>query len=611
MKKIFYSGMMFLLLIPAVSCKKALNTVPTDFIATQYFYNTEAQLDNALTAIYELLGRGPTYRNDGVSLFNAFNCTDEMYMINTAVSDNPANYSYSSSLAGINNLWVAMYEGIQRANLLLANIDKATVSSEAARNNIKGQAKFLRAYYYFLLVSNFGDVPLKTLPTASVLDVNYTRTPAAQVYDFIIKEMTECDDLVYPITNYTYNGRVTKSAVEGILARVCLYKAGAPNNDVSKYAEAQKWADKVVASGLHSLNPDYSQVFINMIQDKYDIKESIWEAEFETTGAADGNPKSGGWGNALGIRQLNTALGYSTGATQVHIRQYNRYENNDLRRDWAIAPYHWLNDMATANTKVLWLPSEISNRYPGKFRREYELQAQRITNYNSTNGPILRYSDVLLMAAEAENELNGPTQKAKDLINLVRERAYGNGRGLKTINLVNGGAGYTSVPAITISGTGSNAIAGLLPAAATATIAGGKVTAITVVDRGTFFNAAPTVTISGGGGAGATATATLTSNVDAGLLPAQYASKDVLRTTIQEERARELCFEGTRRNDLIRWGILISTMKDLANEINLIGTTAYKSAALAGSNISEKYIYFPLPLRELTLNPLLKQNPGF
>lgn len=611
MKRKLYISLLLLLLIPGLSCKKALDIVPTDFIATQYFYNNEAQLDNALTAIYELLGRGPTYRNDGVSLFNSLNCTDEMFQINTAVSDNPANYSYASSLAGINNLWVAMYEGIQRANLLLANIDKATVATEAARNNIKGQTKFLRAYYYFLLVSNFGDVPLKTLPTASVLDVNYSRTPAAEVYDFIIKEMTECDALVYPITNYTYNGRVTKSAVEGILARVCLYKAGAPNNDVSKYAEALKWADKVVASGLHSLNPDYSQVFINMIQDKYDIKESIWEAEFETTGAADGNPKSGGWGNALGIKQLNTALGYSVGQTQVHIRQYNRYESNDLRRDWAIAPYRWLNDVATTNTKVLWLSTEIFNRYPGKWRREYELQAQRITNYNSTNGPILRYSDVLLMDAEAENEVNGPTQKALDMVNTVRERAYGNNKGLKTITLTNGGSGYTTAPTITITGAGSTNMAGVLPASATATISGGKVTAITVVDRGTFFNSAPTVTITGGGGTGATAVAVLSTKADADLLPAQYSSKDVLRTTIQEERARELCFEGTRRNDLIRWGILVSTMKDLANEINLTGPAGYKSASLAGTNISEKYIYFPLPLREITLNPLLKQNPGF
>lgn len=608
MKKILYACLLSVTMAGSFSCSKNLDIAPDDFISPAQYFKTEAQLNASLNAIYELLGRGPTYRNDGQSLFSVFNCNDEMFQINNAATDNPQNYSYGSALAGINNLWVAMYEGIERANILLSRVDEAEGVSEEVINNVIGQGKFLRAYYYFLLVSNFGDVPLKTLPTASVLDVKYSRTPSAQVYDFIIKEMEEAEALVYPITKYNHNGRITQSAVRGILARVCLYKAGFPNFDNEKYARALSWARKAIESNLHSLSPDYGQVFINMIQDKYDLKEMLWEAEFYTTGATDGLPKSGGWGNALGIRQLNTALGYSVGSTQVHPRHFNRYGSGDLRRDWAIAPYKWQNDNATAGIKEYYTPAQLHDRRPGKWRREYELQAQRITNYNSTNGPILRYADVLLMAAEADNEVNGVTAQAVEWVNMVRRRGYGGGRALKTISITNGGSGYTTAPAVTV--VGGVAAAGMLPVTATAVVTGGVVTEIKINNWGTFYNSVPQVLIEGVG-TGADATAVLAPVEDADLAPANYADQETFRNTIREERARELCFEGFRRNDLIRWGILVSTMKDLANEITLTGATAYKPAALAGNNITEKYNFFPLPLRELTLNPLLVQNPGF
>jgi hypothetical protein len=611
MKKIMYACLAFAMLSSSFSCKKNLEIAPDDFMSPEQYFKTEAHLNAALNAIYELLGRGPTYRNDGQSLFNVFNCNDEMFAISSSTTDNPQNYSYGSSLAGVNNLWVAMYEGIERASILLEKIDQAENITPVSRENIRGQAKFLRAYYYFFLVSNFGDVPLKTKPTASVLDIKYARTPASEVYDFIIKEMTEAEAMVYPITKYTHNGRVTQSAVRGILARVCLHKAGFPHYDTKRYKDALDWAEKVISSGMHSLSPDYSQVFINTIQDKYDLQEMLWEAEFYTTGATDALPKSGGWGNALGIRQLNTALGYSVGSTQVHPKQYYRYGKGDLRRDWAIAPYKWQNDNATAGIKQYYTDAELDVRRPGKWRREYELQLQKITNYNSTNGPILRYADVLLMAAEAENEVNGPTQKAIDLVNQVRRRGYGGGKAIKAIAVTDGGQEYTSAPTVTITGGGAVNTGGLLPAAATAIVSDGKVSEIRLTQFGTFYNTPPVITISGGGGNGAIATATLAPLQDADLPVEAYASKDAFRFTIQEERARELCFEGFRRLDLIRWGILVPTMKALANEITLTGNAGYKPAAFAGNNITEKYNLMPLPLRELSLNPLLVQNPGF
>jgi SLT domain-containing protein len=81
--------------------------------------------------------------------------------------------------------------------------------------------------------------------------------------------------------------------------------AGWPNDNTDKYKDALTWSEKVINSGLHSLNPSYSDVFINLIQDKYDTQESIWEIGYKWTGSSDPNYKFGELGNLMGIKQMN------------------------------------------------------------------------------------------------------------------------------------------------------------------------------------------------------------------------------------------------------------------------------------------------------------------
>ena len=610
MKNLYYC---LLLMMSAgfFSCEKiSLDTVPSDFISSPYYYNDEKQLNQALVGVYSVLG---SYASaSGESLFTTFNQTDEMVSWSSSTGV-PINFDYTSSHAGPAGIYTTLYNGIERANALLDNIDKPQMN-DSARNIVKGEAKFLRAYYYFVLVSNFGDVILRTKPTASISDLNYARTPANEVYNFVIKEMEEAESLVLPISSFNHSGRITKSAVQAILARVCLYKAGIPNNDVSKYADALKWAEKVINSGIHSLNPDYSQFFINTIQNKYDTRESIWEIEFYSTGASDVYNKYGAWGAANGLRQTDVTLGYSNASQQIQATLWYKFDNKDFRRDWAIGAYQYKNAAGTLDIGTLrsyLTVSQIYERRVGKWRREYELTAQKIQNYTSTNCVVVRYSDVLLMAAEAENQINGPTAKAIDYVNQVRRRAYGNGKALKSFTVTNGGSGYSSAPTVTISGGGAANTGGLDPVSATATIAGGNITSINLVNKGTFYNTVPTVTISGGGGIGASVVAQLAPASDSDLLPAQVTDKNAFLQTIQDERARELCFEGWRRNDLIRWGIFVSTMQAQQIEILLNAPSQWKNVAVAGKNISAKHIYIPIPLRELQLNPLLVQTEGW
>jgi hypothetical protein len=192
----------------------------------------------------------------------------------------------------------------------------------------------------------------------------------------------------------------------------------------------------------------------------------------------------------------------------------------------------------------------------------------------------------------------------------VRRRGFGkaiHGENLIQINVVNGGSGYnaSNPPTINIIGGGGSG------ATAIPTIASGRITLIRVTGRGKFYTSTPTITITGGVGTGATATAVLTSPSDANIPAADYSTKDNFRAYIRDERSRELCFEGLRTGDLIRWGNFIEEMRAAGTEINQIAVSGYKFESRAGLNVTEKDFFFPIPINELTLNRALTQNPGW
>lgn len=609
-KRIFCLAILFTL-TSITSCTKFLQTTPESFIAPETYYTTADQLQTALNGVYSILGYpdGSLYNNNLV--YALVTPSDELYYFSaprTAIQ----NFLYDASDNNISLLWRGLYSGIERANLLLANINKPSMD-ENQRNLIKGQALFLRAYYYFLLVSYYGDVPLLLTPTSSLDEVNVPRTPSKTVYDQVLADMTTAEGLLQTqtITSLGYGGKVTKTAVEGILARVCLKMAGYPLRDVSKYADAKAWCLKVINSGEHALNPDYKQVFINYAQDKYDIKESMWEVEFYGNAIGPYNV-TGFLGNFIGLTNIGDLnIGYSGCMLRTVQKFYKLYETDpvtgiglDLRRDWNCSPYAY---SGTPGVKAYQTTSW--QYYPGKWRREYETFLPKAKNQTPENAVILRYSDVLLMLAEAESELNGPDALAYNAINQVRERAWGTGSRVTTIAVTNGGTGYTAAPTVTISAGGISTIAINNTATATANISGGKVTSITIVSPGANYTAPPTVTITGGNGTGATATATITAfnqtdaDLPAGLLP------NAFRQRLQDERSRELCFESQRNQDLIRWGIFLSTMTGVADNARVTGANAIVAADY--SQATSRNVLLPIPSHEISLNKALTQNPGY
>ena len=652
--------MVILTCISVISCKKFLDTKPTDFVVPEQYYNNEQQLNEALAGVYSSLTTVGTY-----GLYQSFYLvtgTDVgFYELNTSAPF-PANYNITTSQPQINTTWNDLYDGINRANYLLANVNKP-VMDETKRNVIKGEALFLRAYMYFLLVSQWGDVPLLLEPTVDSRKVNNPSSPSKTIYEQIIKDMTEAKDLV---NNYAVNGspvHACKTAIEAMLARVCLKMAGAPLLDVSKFTDARAWADSVIQSHEHSLNPDYKQIFINESADLFDntYKEVLWEIDFY--GNNIGSVHLGGrWSILMAPRNVDKDVGYSYGYLGATSYLYNLYQPGDLRRDWAIAPFSFYKHKS--DIEVIADPTDIYSRYAGKWRREYETVLPRSTTFSPTNFPVIRYSDVLLMFAEADNEINGPTTEGYEALNEVRRRAYGVATNapaspvsvVSGITLSAGGnTGYlksvNTIP-VTITGgggSGATAIASVSPST-------GKVTAIGVENPGSGYSSIPNVTVgtewhpnspypagtqvfngdylytvttsgtstsippsqtSGASdpavtgvtftyaGLAATGVASIgSSEVDISML-----SQTVFRDTIRAERARELCFEGLRKFDLIRWGIFIPRMKEIGDQMAGTMPGNLKYATKAYTNVSDKDNLFPIPLNELTLNSAMQQNP--
>lgn len=617
MKQLKYL-LILITLVSISSCKKFLGEPkPEDTLAPDTYFQTADQLNFALAGVYNKLQSGDLYKTKFHYLKGWE--ADEGFARASNFTVYLNSNQFTATTADITNYWTELYKGVARANVVIKNVDRNPSIPQALRDQVRGEALFLRGYYYFLLVQSFGGVPLTIEPVTDIEHLDKPRSSAAEVYAQILKDMTEAEGLVLKITQLGYGGRVNKSAVRGILARVCLAMAGAPLNDVSKYTDARKWAKMVMddTEAAHSLNPSYSDVFIKVAQDKYDIKESLWEVEFSGDGTGTFAAQTGQVGFNCGAVQTGpvapavTTVGAASGYIWVTSGLYNSYGLGDMRKGWNIQNYNLIADGTRTYKAVPTTQAAIYLLPTAKWRREYELVRPYHPNQTPENFAILRYSDVLLMFAEAENAVNGPTTDAYSALNLVRRRAYAIG-GIKTIAVANGGSGYTSAPTVTFTGGG-----GAGGGAATAVVSGGQVTAInlslnyvTGLAYGQYATA-PAVSITGGGGTGAVATATLFTNADADA-PAGMSKTDFLKF-IQDERKRELCFESLRKFDLIRWGIYPSTMQAASAQAAAdgVGATSVKHMIEWYGNVTDKFVLLPIPGQELLNDRALTQNPGW
>lgn len=407
-------------LLTICSCSDFLSTTPYDFVAPETFYTTESNCKMALAGVYSTISQLGVYGNFYSALISGSDDLSFYTRKASATASKVFGNDHGPSESNIWEAWAELYGGINNANMFIENIDGSELSDDL-KKQWKAEVRFLRAYYHFLLVQGWHEVPVRKESFKDVNKSSMAATSHGEALKWIISEMEACvndvDDSAYDKSP----SHIKKNTVMGVLARVYLWSAGYPNNGgKADYEKASYWANEVKKSAKHQLNPDYESIWKMMCGDQYDAtyNESIWEAEFYGS-RDDGNQTMGRIGNTLGNldkRPNPTSSGFFAGTLLL----WDLYSDNDPRRDVSMAPY----SINKNGAQVAWKDNQIINRTCGKFRREWEPAYSYQKNWTPENFPILRYSDVLLMIAEAENEANqNPTALAYECLNLVRERA--------------------------------------------------------------------------------------------------------------------------------------------------------------------------------------------
>ncbi|PXV63027.1 putative outer membrane starch-binding protein [Dysgonomonas alginatilytica] len=410
MKKILYIGLLSISVL-FVSCSDFLNKEPFEDPSAETI-NDEASAIALVNGAYQPLQRPKLYNMRiwtldivaGNSEVGAGGGTDGIETITLA------NFVTTTDNAAALDIWRGPNPGILYCNTVLENVPNANIS-ESLRNRCIGEAKFLRAHYFFILVRLFGDVPMALTALKPGDDLLPTRTNKMTIYnDVIIPDLKEAINLLPAREEYKGSnvGRASKGAAAGMLAKVYL--------TLGMYQECLDMCNLVESLG-YTLNPDYSDCFGGEPQNK-NTPESLFEVQYY------GLTKAGFWDDENQASWLSTYMGPRNsgwvggayGWNQPTEEFVSQYEEHDLRKDKTILyeggpafdgkQYKKSMSSTGYNVRKFLVPLSVSPDY----------------NTNSASVIVLRYADVLLMKAEALNEL-GQTKEAQEPLYQVRKRA--------------------------------------------------------------------------------------------------------------------------------------------------------------------------------------------
>ena len=414
------------------SCADYLEVTPVSSFGPDYVFSNVTNAFAAVSGVYASLGGDHGY---GIRLNLYYPLDDDLMMgQGGAPGDNErrdiARYNVQPSNTQIWRPFNQIYTGIERANICILEIPRmdmyqnGTVTQQTELRRLYGEALALRALFYYDLIKNWGDVPAQFLPSSMQSDLFLERTNRDEIYDRIIADLAEAAPLLPWGGN---NERINQGAARALRARIALFRGGyslrldrqmrrsADYRDFYQIARDESLA--VMQSGSHNLNPSFESVFKDALlaRRREPNGEILWEVAMTGGGSAFGDSKLGYYNGPRWNNLGNSAL-------TILPTYFYSFDQNDLRRDVTAAPYNINQD----NTLVARTGHTIVD---GKFRRDW-ISNPSVTGsaaqYFGINWPMIRYSDVLLMFAEAENEINGgPTPAAIAALEEVRTRGFG------------------------------------------------------------------------------------------------------------------------------------------------------------------------------------------
>ncbi|HLR50071.1 MAG TPA: RagB/SusD family nutrient uptake outer membrane protein [Candidatus Sphingobacterium stercoripullorum] len=474
-------------LLGFTSCKDWLDLPSEKDFDSSTIFEDVGKVEMAVLGAYTSTFNAEQFYQFGMGNDEAFSTEGE-----TNSKNQVSNFVYSPAVSPTST-YAAMYAGVEQANVILRNIPQMSTVDGAEKeklDRLMGEAYAIRAMNMLQVVRHFGDVPYPRVPVVEMTDFSSSRVSRDTIYDGCI------DDLQKAVELLPWKGesgapveRISKNSALGILARTALYAAGyslrwdlesyssasvklAQREDPARIQElyriASDAAKEVIDRGENELIA-YEDIFRDLVNGRYN-KESMFEYGQK---GANRNEARIGYTNGI-FAHTQSFYRKSQPAMAAVPTYYFEFDEGDVRRDVTISNYAITdNSMHKMNT--------YANHTIGKFRINWKSDNGVSNAQRDINWIHLRYSDVLLMFAEAENELNnGPTPAAKEAYEEVRLRAF---------------------------------------------------------------------------------------NGDASKIGVTPSSYDGFREAIIQERKLELGFEGWRRTDLVRWGILYEKLSETKQDI--------------------------------------------
>lgn len=435
MKKTLYNiSILVFTLLSFASCKKWL-TMPSDSkFDSETTFQTVSKSEMAVLGIYSLTFNREIYYQFGMGTDECISTEGE-----TNSKNRFANYVYSPDITPTDT-YTAMYRAIEYANVCIKRLSAMTGANDAEQKKIDmllGESYAMRAMSFLNVVRFFGDVPYPTIPVQDAGTFTSSRVSRDTIYDGCVADLKMAIELL----PWKSEGmiptpeRFSKNAAYGILARVALYAAGyslrwdlstyspatiklAQRSDAARIRELYQIAsdacNAIITKGENSLLSSYETVFRDLVNGRYNAESMLEYGQYGT----NVNGSAIGYTNGMAAH-TSSIYGKAEPLMAALPTLLYDFEESDKRRDVSIATY----GITSANKRQM---NPYGSNRIGKFRVTWKGSAGTAINKRDINWPWLRYADVLLMYAEAQNELNnGPTAAAKTAYEKVRTRGFG------------------------------------------------------------------------------------------------------------------------------------------------------------------------------------------
>jgi hypothetical protein len=446
-----YSRLLLIVLVTGAgfavnSCKKYLEPSAQSSFNTAFVFSNVQNAQKAVLSAYQDM-EGDNGYGIRISMYYPYD-NDEMIGMHQ-LGDNDrgdiAHYNATAGNAQLYNPWVQLYQGIERANICIYNLPQMDLYTKGSTQQIGelqrlyGEALTLRAQFYLELIRNWGDVPAQFLPSSVAGNLFLAKTDRDTIYDHLLNDLAIAENLVPWRTEVASLGdpldqRITQGAVRGLRARIALYRGGyslrrassmygqtmaRPADYLNYYKIAVSECSAIMARpDQHTLNPSFQALFKNAI-DAHTI-EPNGEVLFEVgmTGGQGTNDSKLGYYDGV---KVNASL---TGNAAIGVlpTYFYLFDSTDSRRDVTCAPYEVNSDLSTLKGHPITTIAEA------KFRRDWISNPSELTasgQYYGIDWPIIRFSDVLLMFAEADNEINqGPSAADIAALQQVQTRGH-------------------------------------------------------------------------------------------------------------------------------------------------------------------------------------------